>query len=72
MKDPFSFLSVALGILLSPALVPAQNLFVANDSSGDIYEFTSGGVRSTFASGSAYPQTLAFNSAGDLFEANYD
>ena len=36
----------------------------------DIFEFTPGGVRSTFATGLFQPIGLAFNSAGDLFEAD--
>jgi hypothetical protein len=47
------------------------NLFVS-DSSGNIYEFTPGGVQSTFASGLNVPYGLAVNSAGDLFEADYN
>ena len=39
--------------------------------SGNIYEFTPGGVQSTFASGLNDPDGMAFNSAGDLFEADY-
>ena len=39
--------------------------------SGNIYEFTPGGARSTFASGLDDPFGLAFNGAGDLFEADY-
>ncbi|MFZ1072470.1 MAG: PEP-CTERM sorting domain-containing protein [Verrucomicrobiia bacterium] len=53
-------------IILIAASVQAQNLFVAT-SSGDIYEFTPGGTRSTFATGLAGPVGLAFNSMGDLF-----
>ena len=41
------------------------------NGSGNIYEFTPGGVQSTFASGLCDPYGLAFNSAGDLFEADY-
>jgi fructose 1,6-bisphosphatase len=48
----------------------AGDLFAADAVSGNIYEFTPGGARSTFASGLDYPQNLAFNSAGDLFEAD--
>ena len=43
----------------------AGNLF-ESDTSGNIYEFTPGGVRSTFAAVSN-PDSLAFNSAGNLF-----
>ena len=48
----------------------AQNLFAADYYSGNIYEYTPGGVQSTFASGLADPFGLAFNSAGDLFVAD--
>ena len=44
---------VCLGaIILICSSAPAQNLFVSSDAGGgNIYEFTSNGVRSTFASG---------------------
>jgi sugar lactone lactonase YvrE len=38
--------------------------------SNNIYEFTPGGTRSTFASGLNQPFGLAFNSAGSLFESD--
>ena len=38
--------------------------------SGNIYEFTPGGAKSTFATGLTGPVGLAFNSAGNLFEAD--
>ncbi len=44
------------------------NLFVGINSA--IYEYTPGGVQSTFASGLSGPRSLAFDSAGDLFEAD--
>jgi hypothetical protein len=47
-----------------------QNLFVADSGSGNIYEFTPDGVRSTFASGLYNTATLAFNCTGDLFVAD--
>ena len=40
---------------------------MADGGSGNIYEFTPNGTRSTFASGLDGPQGLAFNSSGDLF-----
>src|SRR5208337_5224639 len=58
-------------VLLIASSGQAQNLFVADAGSGNIYEFTPGGAQSTFASGLSYPQGLAFNSAGDLFEADW-
>ena len=48
----------------------AGDLFVADMGSGNIYKFTPGGVKSTFASGLDNPDGLAFNSAGDLFVAD--
>ena len=57
--------SVATLLILSSA--QAQNLFESDDQSGNIYEFTPDGVRSTFASGISLPAALAFNSSGDLF-----
>jgi DNA-binding beta-propeller fold protein YncE len=54
----------------------AGNLFVADAPAGKVYEFTPGGVQSTFASffppGSSYPEGLVFNSAGDLFVSDAD
>ena len=48
----------------------AGDLFVGSgyNGGGYIYEFTPGGLQSTFASGLNSPAGLAFNSAGDLFE----
>ena len=48
----------------------AQNLFEADEGSGHIYSFNSGGVQSTFASGISLPSALAFNSQGNLFVAS--
>ena len=45
----------------------AGNLFEADYRSGNIYEFTPGGVLSTFATGLSFPLAMTFNSAGDLF-----
>jgi hypothetical protein len=44
---------------------------VADSGSGNIYQFTPGGARTTFASGLNYPVGLAFNSLGDLFETDF-
>ncbi|MGD0746048.1 MAG: PEP-CTERM sorting domain-containing protein [Verrucomicrobiota bacterium] len=45
----------------------AGDLFETDYHSGNIYEYTPGGVLSTFATVSPAPQALAFNSAGNLF-----
>lgn len=54
---------VAVILICSSAF--AQNLFVSDFASGNIYEFTSDGVRSTFASGLS--GAIAFDKAGNLF-----
>jgi len=58
-------------VLLISSSALAQNLFEADRGSGNIYEFTPGGVPTTFASGLNAPLGLAFNSAGNLFESDY-
>jgi hypothetical protein len=45
----------------------AGDLFGADYNSGNIYRYSSTGVRSTFVSGLAWPTGLAFDSAGNLF-----
>lgn len=47
----------------------AQNLFVGDYASNSILEFSKG-TESTFATGLDYPTGLAFDSTGDLFEAD--
>lgn len=49
----------------------AQNLFEADEDSGNIYEFTTNGAQSTFVSGLSTPAGLAFDSAGDLFVSSF-
>ena len=49
--------------------VQGQNLFESDYASGNINQFTSGGLQSTFASGLS-PGGLAFNNMGDLFESD--
>jgi sugar lactone lactonase YvrE len=49
----------------------AGDLFVADSISGNIYEFTPTGTRSTFASGVSSVEGLAFDSAGNLFASQY-
>ncbi len=61
----------AAASLLIISNTKAQNLFEADLESGNIYEYTPGGVQSTFASGLNYPQALAFNDEGDLFVGTF-
>jgi hypothetical protein len=56
-------------VMLLSSSTRAQNLFVA-DFGSHIFEFTPGGVQSTFASGLSQANSLAFNSAGNLFVSN--
>lgn len=48
------------------------DLYESDSGSGNIYKFTPGGTRSTFASGLIAPWGLAFDSAGNLFDGNND
>lgn len=64
---PFGGLVYAGAVLLIASSAQAQNLFEGDCNSGIVYQFTPGGVRSTFASGLGTAVGLAFNSAGDLF-----
>ena len=58
---------LSLYIAPSPPAVSAENLFVAAGD-GNIYEYTTNGAQSTFASGlSGDEEGLAFDSAGNLF-----
>ncbi len=69
-------LSVALtgwslcGLTLSPA-VQAQNLFETDTGSNSIIQITPLGVKTTFATGLNRPSGLAFDTAGNLFEADF-
>jgi hypothetical protein len=57
-----------LSYIAGLAFNSAGDLFEADGGSGNIYEFTPGGVQSTFALAILNgPNDLAFNSAGDLF-----
>ena len=65
--------SLGIAIWLVSRHVVADNLFVSDGVSNTIYEYnTSNGSRSTFASGLNEPKGLAFDSSGNLFEADSD
>ena len=68
MKNKIQNLIIALALLGGIHRAAAQNLFESDLNSGNIYEFTTNGMPSTFASGLSGPVRLAFNSAGNLFE----
>ena len=57
----------AAAVTLVASSAPGQNMFEVDYGSGNIYEFTPGEARSTFASGLYEPTGLAIDSAGDLF-----
>jgi sugar lactone lactonase YvrE len=56
--------------MLAPG-ASAQNLFVSDFGNGSVYEYTSGGVQSTFATGFDNLGGMAFDNAGDLYVADY-
>jgi hypothetical protein len=78
VRRSFSVALIAATFTLIAASAPAQNLYVSSIESapgggsyiGIITEITEGGMQSTFASGLTFPQGLAFNGAGNLFEAD--
>ena len=53
-------------ILLTVCVASAQKLFVGDPGAGAIYQFSSGGIRTVFASVDE-PQGLTFDSSGNLF-----
>ncbi len=72
MKLIIAIITLA-ALIFGPSCALADNLFVADSGSGNIYEFnTAVGAASqtTFASGLYYPYGLAFDSSGNLFEAD--
>ena len=68
-------LFVCVGAFAASLAAPtarAQNLFESDGGSGNIYEFTPSGQQSTFATGLNEPESMAFNSAGDLFVGEHE
>jgi DNA-binding beta-propeller fold protein YncE len=64
-----TFVASGLSYIGGLAFNSSGDLFEADNGSGNIYEFSPGGVKTTFASGLS-PDGLAFHSAGGLFEAD--
>ena len=74
-KKPAIYRSLGLPIgtgtlLLLASGALAQNMFVGSYGNENIVEYPTSGPSSTFATGLDYPAALAFNSVGDLFEAD--
>src|SRR5713101_2695245 len=85
-KTPTINVSPRFSLRLAPTLVVAAvfilsaaaqltyaipgDLYESDLGSGNIYEFTPVGTRSTFASGLNGPTGLAFDSSGNLFAAD--
>src|SRR5690348_10050773 len=74
----FGRITAAVVVLLFAARAPAQSLFVSVfqynvpfTPASTIMEITPGGAQSTFASGLGEPFGPVFNTAGNLFEADY-
>src|ERR1700722_6785529 len=64
------WLACAGGIFFMVICGQAQNLFVSGFNSNNIYEFTPGGVQSTFSTNLSSPDALAFDSEGNLYVAD--
>ena len=60
--------TLAIGALTANA--DPGDIFVSDVGNEVIYKFAPDGTRSTFASGLFTPEGLAFDSAGNLFEAD--
>jgi hypothetical protein len=61
----------ACAFLILTEAASAQNLFVADYGSSNIYELTPNGAQSTFASGLSNPVGLAFDGAGNLYASEF-
>lgn len=68
MKTHIQILFLVLALLAGiPSTTKAQNVFETDYGSGNVYQFTPAGVRSTFATNLIYPIGLVFDQAGNLF-----
>jgi len=70
LRNTLLTLGAGLAAVLAPVAANAQNLYVTlGFPAFAIYEYTPGGVQSTYASGLPVPRGLAFDSLGNLFAA---
>src|ERR1700722_9643338 len=60
--------TLALGLAHAAS---AQDLYAADISGGNIFKYTPGGVKTTFASGLLEPDSLAFDSSGNLYVGSH-
>lgn len=71
MKTPIQNLFIALALLAVSTSAHADTVYVVNNGTNNIMQFTSGGVGSIFANTNIpNPWCLAFDSAGNLYVAN--
>src|ERR1700719_3118385 len=68
MRQSIAALSFTAAVFLSPA---SRGDVYVSTSSFTIQKFTPGGMGSVFASGLRAPRGLAFDTAGNLYVANY-
>jgi hypothetical protein len=70
---PFGGVVCAVAVMLNAFSAQAQNLFVTCNNGTSIFEYTPGGVQSTFTSGGLVnPDGMAFDSAGNLFVVDWN
>src|ERR1700722_13409436 len=60
--------TLALGLAHAAS---AQDLYAADISGGNIFKYTPGGVKTTFASGLLEADSLAFDSSGNLYVGSH-
>jgi sugar lactone lactonase YvrE len=69
-QDVLSTFASGLNFNQDMAFDHGGNLFVANQSGGNVIEITPQGIQSVFASGFTEPKGLAFDSQGNLYVSN--